>query len=84
MQTVSCFQEVHSQTLSDTQLSLILFFCILMSIFSYYIFIILLFRVLEILQNIASGKEELDMERMKAQIHRSVLEEMNAVSYFSL
>lgn len=36
-------------------------------------------NVLEILGNIASGKEEFDMERMKAQIHRSVLEEMNAV-----
>ena len=40
-----------------------------------------IYRVFEILKNIASGKEEIDMERMKAQIHRTVLEEMNAVSY---
>lgn len=49
-----------------------------------YIVIIFPFRVFEILQNIASGKEELDMERMKSQIHRAILEEMNAVSFWSL
>lgn len=36
-------------------------------------------KVLEILNGIASGKEEFDLERMITQIHRSLLEEMNSV-----
>ena len=41
----------------------------------------ILFRVFEILQNIASGEEEIDMERMKALIHRRILQKMDDVSY---
>lgn len=41
-------------------------------------------KVLEVLNGIANGDEEVDMERLVQVIHKSILEDMNSVSSSSL